>query len=147
MGLDGTNLPKAFTDKIVATRVMGNGDSKLPPGAGIIEKVVRNVRPSFVDGLNKTERRLLGYLKDFYKAQPNFDVVRPHAIRLNLSRCLRYTPDFYVSAWPRPHIYECKGPYIREDALVKFKAAVQLFPAFTFFLAQWKDQKWTITQY
>lgn len=51
-----------------------------------------------------------------------------------------YTPDFLVElADGSMRIDEVKGPYIREDSLLKFKMAADRFPCFSWRMVQLKD--------
>lgn len=53
------------------------------------------------------------------------------------SRAMLYTPDFLVVLLgPSFRIVEIKGPYTREDSVLKFKMAADLFPFFEWQMIQ-----------
>lgn len=53
------------------------------------------------------------------------------AVTLRLADRSRYTPDFLVLRADRRLVMcEVKGPHVREDAVVKWKQAAELFPMF-----------------
>ena len=59
-----------------------------------------------------------------------------------------YLPDFVVvRADGRLEIHEVKGGFVRDDARVKFQAAVLLYPQFVWVWAQRKNNQWNITTY
>ncbi len=62
-------------------------------------------------------------------------------ITLKLGDDCRYTPDFSAFRLDTGKLicYECKGPFIREDAMVKFKTAKTIFPMIEF--QMWQLQK------
>jgi hypothetical protein len=55
-----------------------------------------------------------------------------------------YTPDYVVVMPGHFEIHEVKGGLIRDDAMVKFKAAAELFPYYRFVMAQYKGKKWEV---
>lgn len=99
--------------------------------------------------LNKTEARFLAMLK---AEQPN-KYVGCQNITFRLAHDLRYTPDFWICPGfddgmlgvKKMTFWEVKGPFIREDSMIKLKTAAAMFPMFTFILAQEqeKDGQWT----
>ena len=58
---------------------------------------------------------------------------------------IRYTPDFFVRLpGEKVRLIEVKGPYMREDAVIKFKVARKQYPCFEFqFWQRSKDKTWT----
>ena len=95
--------------------------------------------------MNKTEARYATLLGDL----DGVVQVRFEAIRLRLGHRLHYTPDFWVlRADGTQELHEVKGGFVREDAVVKFKAAAAMWGrAYRFYLAQWKGGEWRITEY
>ncbi len=66
------------------------------------------------------------------------------AITLRLADGVRYTPDFLVIY--ADHVLgleEVKGAFVREDARIKFRVAVEQFPWFRWRWAQWARGEWT----
>lgn len=52
-------------------------------------------------------------------------------------RPVKYTPDFLIALRDGTfRIVEIKGPYIREDSVIKFKMAADLFPDFEWQMIQ-----------
>lgn len=100
--------------------------------------------------LNKTEARFLLRLQAmrmFQVAQgEEWGEIRPQAITLELGEGCRYRPDFSVVINGRLTFYETKGAFIRDAGKVKYKVAPRIWPEFDFYLAQWKDGKWTETK-
>lgn len=54
-----------------------------------------------------------------------------------------YTPDFVVVT-DIIEVHEVKGGLIRDDAVVKFKAAADQYPYFRFVMAQYKGKTWSV---
>ena len=53
------------------------------------------------------------------------------------ARRMNYTPDFHVvMLGGQIRCVEIKGPYIREDSVIKFKMAAELFPDFEWQMIQ-----------
>lgn len=72
---------------------------------------------------------------------------RFEAIKLRLADRTTYTPDFAVVLLDRRVAFvEVKGGFVREDAAVKLKIAAELYPEFTFTLAQWSKGQWSLRQ-
>ena len=65
--------------------------------------------------------------------------------KIGANRCW-YTPDFAVIANDGVlEMHEVKGPYVRDDARVKFQAATQLYPGFRWVWSQRnKNGHWDI---
>lgn len=110
--------------------LFGGAAAPAPAGDGVTEAT----RPSEP---NKTEleaaaiyiepRRLVGEVRRY----------RAHGMTLLLADRLRYTPDWVI--WlpdGRIEFMEVKGGHIHDDALAKFKMAVEQFPEHTFYWAQ-----------
>lgn len=66
---------------------------------------------------------------------------------LKLAQDTRYTPDFMVinKDWEIEY-HECKGSYIRDDALVKIKVAASMFP-FKFYMCKYIKRQWEIKDF
>lgn len=96
-------------------------------GGSLVPKVqARGVRhkPGVMNG---TEEK---YAKDLEMRRAIGDVLwfAFEAVTLKLGQDLRYTPDFAVMRGDGSiEMHECKG-FWRDDALVKIKAAAQMFP-------------------
>ena len=87
------------------------------------------------DGLNKTERAYAALL-DRRKQEGEIRDYRTHAITFILGKDLRYTPDMMVIENDSTMTFiEIKG-FLRDDALVKFRAAQRQFPWFRFIMIQ-----------
>lgn len=93
--------------------------------------------------LNKTETRFLNILKADHPLQ----YIGIQNLTFCLAHDLRYTPDFWMVAEEEGEcmtFWEVKGPFIREDSMVKLKTAATMFKMFQFVLAQEsKDGQWT----
>lgn len=77
--------------------------------------------------MNKTESEFALLLND----SPTVEVYWFDAVSLRLGPNLHYRPDFLVLRTSGLVTFaEVKGGFIREDALVKFKAASTRFPNF-----------------
>jgi hypothetical protein len=145
MGIDPSTLSPAFKARMVVPH------GKLPPGSGTV------IKKSKADKMNKTETRCMEMLKNMRDARvdaggnivsvPTYSEVRFEAVTLYLANDLRYTPDMFCVGILKPEFYEVKGEWIYDRALHKFKAAVELFPSFSFYLAQWKKGTWNIIKY
>jgi hypothetical protein len=80
------------------------------------------------DGLNKTERAYRDLL-EFRKRAGEIRGYQTHALTFILGRDLRYTPEFIVHENDGTlTAIEIKGGFVREDSIVKFRAAQQQFP-------------------
>lgn len=68
------------------------------------------------------------------------------ALTLKLGPDCRYTPDFMVmESDDTIAFYETKGPFARDDGMVKLRVASEQFP-FRFFLCKRpRGEDWTIT--
>lgn len=108
-------------------------------------KKPKKVYASELDRMNKTERRFFDKLTANLKGQTC--QIQFNTITLRLSDGCRYTPDVSV-IWEIGVVefYEVKGPFVWSKAMNKPKMAANKFPQFKFFLAQWKDNKWTETR-
>jgi hypothetical protein len=61
---------------------------------------------------------------------------------------MTYLPDYEVIALDgQIELHEVKGGYTREDSRIKLKSAVDLFPAFTFVLAQQERGEWSAKRF
>lgn len=91
-------------------------------------------------GLNKLESAFFEYLKHAY---PREDIV-PHGVTLLLGNNLRYTPDFICFFEDGLTVWETKGPYFRDDAKVKLKAAATKYKRIKVYLVQKIEGRWRI---
>ena len=60
----------------------------------------------------------------------------------------RYTPDFVGQTSDGvTHLFEVKGTFVMDAAVVRFKAAKRIFPAFVFWWCVWrgKNQGWDLS--
>lgn len=103
------------------------------PGEPAPAKLAIATQPA--DGLNKTERAYRDHL-DFRKRAGEIRDYRAHGVTFKLGIDCRYTPDFLVVENDGTLTFvEIKG-WLRDDALVKFRAAQQQFPWFRFVMIQ-----------
>ena len=85
--------------------------------------------------MNKTEASLYEVLS-LQKATGQLVWVEYERITFKLGPDCRYTPDFDVLTDAGTLMfYDAKGTFATEDAVVKIKAAAEMFPFFTFYLA------------
>jgi hypothetical protein len=99
--------------------------------------------------LNKTETRWLGELqlrRKYLGEEQKWGEIRPQAITLELGEGCRYRPDFSVVINGKLTFWEVKGAWLYPEGVVKLKVAPRIWPEFDFYLAQWKDGKWTETK-
>jgi len=120
--------------------------------AKLSEKKVAAPAPAPAPQLNKTEA---AYARRLDLRIAAGELVRYQFCALTLvifealprkgAKRTRYTPDFFVvsNTSHRLELHEVKGPYIREDALLKLQAAAKQFPEFRFWLCQLKGGQWT----
>lgn len=88
------------------------------------------------DELNKTELRYLALL-----GTRGYQDIRIHAIRFRIAGKCYYTPEFYCFHEGRQYVWEVKGNFEYEDAIIKLKATAALWPAFIFVIARWKPKE------
>lgn len=101
-------------------------------------------RRSAAERMNKTEAAYAQHL-DLLQRAGEIRAWRFEAITLKLADGTRYTPDFLVERWhgSAPELHEVKG-FWRDDALVKFKVAAELFPMFRFRVVRRKRHEWEV---
>lgn len=92
--------------------------------------------------MNKLESRLFAYLHLLYPTTK----IHVLAKRYRLANGLTYTPDFCASPMGKETCFEAKGPYAREDSMIKLKVAAATYPEVDWFLywelnGQWCSQK------
>ena len=103
--------------------------SKLPPGS-------RMSKPEKLMGVFLLGRKAAGVILD----------CKYEAINLRLAEKCWYKPDWCLWLPDRSLVFvECKGGYIWDDAVVKYKAAAESWPC-PFFRAKYMQNKWTIRQ-
>lgn len=100
------------------------------------------IRQSQKPLLNKLETDLYDYLQ----AQ-TLQTVFPQALTFRLANGVRYSPDFFCFSFPwrgdmKPTAWECKGPFFRDDAVVKLKMFATLYPQILVLLASKNDGQW-----
>ncbi len=67
-------------------------------------------------------------------------------VTLKIGPNCRYNPDFVLMrSNGQIEFHEVKGGFIRDDSMVKLKAAAEKFP-FVFKLAQKKNGRWTVEE-
>lgn len=111
--LDGVSAPPAAADKVI-----GAAAGSAPTGR-----------------MNKTEARYAAFLDQL----PAVRYYKYEALKLRIGHDCWYTPDFMVVLSDGTvEMHEVKGPYIRDKALTKPKAAATLFPMWRWRLAQWQ---------
>lgn len=99
----------------------------------------KRIRQSEKPLLNKIETEFLGELKKLFPGHP----IKAQSVRLRLGNSVTFTPDFLVFHPNRsPTAWEVKGPFAREDAIVKLKVAAFEYPEIGFFLVWKKDGEW-----
>ena len=119
-------------------------------GRGVLaQKEVNNIladrRKDPTAKMNKTELRYLQTRIEPLIFKKDIVMWRFEAITFKLADDLRYTPDFLVIGAPgyaTIQFHEIKGGYIREDAIVKFKVARNLYPWFSWRMMQYKKGEW-----
>lgn len=92
--------------------------------------------------MNKTERQHADNLSSMVACREviwyGFEVVK----FMIGERCW-YSPDFMVQLSDRTmEIHEVKGGYVRDDAMVKLKAAAHIYPQFRFVMMQKTRHGW-----
>lgn len=97
------------------------------------------------DRMNKTEKR---YCKEILNpSKYTGDLVEWlfEPVKFRLAKKTFYTPDFLVIAsagYPRIQFHEVKGGFVRDDAIVKFKVAREMFPWFSWRMVMYKNGAW-----
>jgi hypothetical protein len=111
------------------------------PGATGVQRFERHMGDRAVaavipdDGLNKTERAYRDHL-DFRQRAGEIKRYWTHGVTLKLGKDCRYTVDFVIHESDGTLTFvEIKG-FLRDDALVKFRAAQAAFPIFKFVMVQ-----------
>jgi len=91
--------------------------------------------------LNKLERAWLRQLR-LTHPEENIGI---QSFQLKIGDDCRYTPDFWtLDADGQLHFWECKG-FMRDDALVKIKAAARKYRLFRFILVTKEKGQWVET--
>lgn len=117
----------------------------LPPAGSDREpgRSLARQRRAAAERMNKTEAAYAQYL-DFLQRAGYVKSFRFEAITLRLADGTRYTPDFLVERFDtKPELHEVKG-FWREDALVKYRVAAELFPMFLFRVVKRRRHEWEI---
>lgn len=65
-------------------------------------------------------------------------------MKLKIGENCYYTPDFMLVMPGHFEFHEVKGGLIRDDAMVKFKAAADMFPFFRFVMMQYAKKQWNV---
>jgi hypothetical protein len=87
-------------------------------------------------GMNKTEAayQQILHMRWLTKEIRHYEY---QALTLKFGHDLRYTPDFFVvNAAGEIELHETKGGFVREDAIVKVRAAATHFHMFKFFMCK-----------
>lgn len=103
----------------------------------------KSVRQVHLPGrMNKTEAAWAQRLEARKHAGEIVDF-KFEALKFRLAKRTWYTPDFMVVLPDRSiELHEVKGGFIREDGLLKFKLARELFPWFRWRMVQRRKTKW-----
>lgn len=91
--------------------------------------------------MNQTEARYAGQL-EMLKLSGKILEYRFESMQFKVGEGAWYKPDFLIIFSDRVELHEIKGGFIREAAMVRFKAAMLLYPWFRWKMVQWKDGKW-----
>lgn len=101
---------------------------------GIVMPVAPAEKPAGPKFKSKAEARF-AQLLEARKKSGEILGWRYEAVTLRLADGVRYTPDFLVEASNRRMtLIEVKGGYIRDDARIKLRVAVEMFPGFDWWL-------------
>jgi hypothetical protein len=94
----------------------------------------QRIRPA--DGMNKTERAFAETL-EAARARGNCLRWWREPLRVRLAGKCFYTPDFVVQ-WTVGTLWvvEVKGPYAREDSIIKLKTAASMYPCFNWLIVR-----------
>lgn len=96
------------------------------------------------DGMNKTEAEYARELEALkYNGEIEGYVYEP--MKLRLADKTTYTPDFLVIHLTHFEFHEVKG-FERDDAIVKFKVAAEMFPWFRFLMVKKEGKHFKITR-
>lgn len=90
--------------------------------------------------LNKLEQAWLNEMKERRYAE-----IRIQSITLKLGPDCRYTADFSALAEDGLCLFEVKGPFRREDAMVKLRVAAAMYCYLTFYLVERINGQWKLT--
>lgn len=98
--------------------------------------------------MNKTEAAYAAIL-ELRKRAGEIREYKYESVTFKLAPDTRYTPDFYVVFEDRIELHEVKGGLVREDAWIKFKLAVELFPEYGWKFCQYKNKAtgWNIKEF
>ena len=98
--------------------------------------------------MNRTEQAYADILETKKKAGEIRDY-KFEQVTFKLADDTRYTPDFYVVYPEHAEFHEVKGGLVRDDAKVKFKVAVSMFPEYGWKWCQLRNKKegWEIKEY
>ncbi len=99
--------------------------------------------PDIYEGMNKTETEHARHLEHLRMEQVIL-AWKYESLRFRLADRTTYTPDFLVVTPERIEIHETKGGFIRDDAIVKFKMARELYPWFEWIMYQKKGKVWIV---
>ena len=99
------------------------------------------------DDLNKTEGRYFDKLL-LAKSEGRIHDFKFHELTFKLGPDCRYTPEAWVLLPSgEMQLHEVKGMFVRDDAMVKLRAASKQFPMFRWFFCQeQKDKMWKIKE-
>ncbi len=93
--------------------------------------------------MNLTEKR---YVDQLEMMRLNGEIVdwRYEPMRFKVGEGAWYKPDFLIVLTNKFEIHEVKGGFIRTPAMVRFKAAMMLYPWFKWKMMQWKNGEWKV---
>jgi len=95
--------------------------------------------------MNGLERAFWGELQAAL-CRHTFQQVWREPLAFRLAGNTTYKPDFMtLSSLHRLVMWETKGPYAREDSIVKLKVAASMYPCFDWVLVKQDRGKWRCT--
>ena len=107
------------------------------------ETATRTIQKGSASSMNKLETRYAQYLEAMKHAGEIKDW-RFEPFRLKLAKDCTYCPDFFIVTKDGSfEVHETKG-FMRDDAAVKLKVAVDIFPWWQFKLIKLVKGKWEI---
>ena len=105
-----------------------------------IKPVARRLAPKRAKKQTKTEEEFERILE---AQHPNSQAILWECFKFRIGERCWYLPDFIrIGSEGHLSVYEVKGPHIWDDALVKFKAAKEKYPFFTWEMHQKRKDGW-----
>jgi len=107
---------------------------------------IANVNDQKVDKkgpkMNKTEARYESYVLRPGVFQGEIVAYWFEGVKFRLARKTFYTPDFFVQYPDHFECVEIKGGFVREDSILKFKVAREMWPCYKWVMMQYKGGEW-----